>query len=151
MRFLIASVALGTLYGYWIYRSWTRRAIFMGVSVIVPLIANGFRCLGIVLLGYILSSAEAATVDHILYGWIFFSIVSLILILVGLPFRQPMAEFPIVPPQAPTLRQSPLRVLAVGAVATVLVTILTSTMVVQSSMANSLGTAASGLKHALGH
>src|SRR5215471_13364836 len=82
LRFLIASVALGALYGYLMYRSWTRRIIFLALSIVVPIIANGFRVMGISVLGYLLSSAEAATADHILYGWLFFSIVSLLLILI---------------------------------------------------------------------
>jgi hypothetical protein len=44
--------------------------------------------LGIVYLGYILGSAEAAAADHIIYGWLFFSAVILMLIALGLPFRE---------------------------------------------------------------
>jgi hypothetical protein len=65
-----------------------RRGIFILVSIIVPIVANGFRGLGIVYLGYLLGSAQAAAADHIIYGWIFFSAVILVLIALGLPFRQ---------------------------------------------------------------
>jgi exosortase A len=88
LRFLIASIAFGTLYACLMYRSFARRALFMLASVIIPIIANGFRALGIVLLGHLLGSAQAAAADHILYGWIFFSIIILLLILAGLPFRE---------------------------------------------------------------
>lgn len=88
LRFLIASIAFGVLYALMMYRSPTRRAIFMIVSIIVPIIANGFRALGIVLAGHYLGSAEAAAADHVLYGWIFFSIVILLLTAMGLPFRE---------------------------------------------------------------
>ena len=88
LRFLIASIAFGCVYALVMYRSPARRGLFMLVSVIVPVIANGFRGLGIVYLGYLLGSAEAAAADHIIYGWIFFSIVILLLIALGLPFRQ---------------------------------------------------------------
>jgi exosortase A len=94
LRFLIASIAFGALYSLLMYRSPTRRAAFITASVIVPIIANGFRALGIVWLGHVLGSAEAAATDHVLYGWIFFSIVILVLIMLGLPFRedqQPLA------------------------------------------------------------
>jgi hypothetical protein len=60
----------------------------MVASIIIPIIANGFRALGIVVLGHLLGSAQAAAADHILYGWLFFSIVILLLILAGLPFRE---------------------------------------------------------------
>jgi exosortase A len=88
LRFLIASIAFGVLYACMIYRSPLKRVLFIGASVLIPIIANGFRGLGIVTLGHILGSAQAATVDHVVYGWIFFSIVILLLILAGLPFRE---------------------------------------------------------------
>jgi exosortase A len=88
LRFLIASIAFGCLYALLMYRGTTRRALFIGASIVVPIIANGFRGLGIVYLGYLLGSAQAAAADHVLYGWIFFSIVILILIALGLPFRE---------------------------------------------------------------
>ena len=91
LRFLIASVAFGVLYACLIYRSLWRRAAFMAASIVVPIIANGFRALGIVVLGHVLGSAEAASADHVLYGWVFFSIVILLLILAGMPFQQASA------------------------------------------------------------
>ena len=88
LRFLIASVAFGCLYALMMYRSPARRGLFILVSIIVPIIANGFRGLGIVYLGYLLNSAQAAAADHVIYGWVFFSVVILVLIALGLPFRQ---------------------------------------------------------------
>lgn len=88
LRFLIAAIAFGCLYALVMYRSPLRRAVFIGVSIIVPIIANGFRALGIVALGHYLGSAQAVEADHVLYGWVFFSIVILLLIVLGLPFRE---------------------------------------------------------------
>jgi len=88
LRFLVASVAFGVLYALLMYRTPLRRGLFMIVSIVVPLVANGFRALGIVTLGHWLGSAEAAAADHLLYGWIFFSLVIGVLIVLGLPFRQ---------------------------------------------------------------
>ena len=111
LRFLIASIAFGALYACLMYRSFLRRALFMLASVIIPIIANGFRALGIVVLGHLLGSAQAAAADHILYGWVFFSIVILLLILAGLPFREDMqakaAELPHTgqPPASPGMRR----------------------------------------------
>lgn len=98
LRFLIASIAFGVLYACMIYRSPGRRLLFIGVSILIPIIANGFRGLGTVVLGHVLGSAQAAVVDHVLYGWIFFSIVILLLIMAGLPFRQDVGDPPV--PQA---------------------------------------------------
>ncbi len=88
LRFLIASIAFGVLYALLMYRSPVRRIVFILASIVIPIVANGFRALGIVVLGHLLGSAEAGATDHVLYGWIFFSIVILILIVVGLPFRE---------------------------------------------------------------
>ncbi len=88
LRFLIASIAFGCLYVMLMYRSPLRRALFILASIVVPIIANGFRALGIVVLGHIIGSAQAAVTDHIVYGWLFFSVVILLLIALGLPFRQ---------------------------------------------------------------
>jgi exosortase A len=98
LRFLIASIAFGALYACLMYRSFLRRALFMLASIIIPIIANGFRALGIVVLGHLLGSAQAAAADHVLYGWLFFSIVILLLILAGLPFREDVRANAAEPP-----------------------------------------------------
>jgi exosortase A len=117
LRFLIASIAFGVLYACMIYRSPGRRAVFIAASIVVPVIANGLRALAIVVLGSILGSAEAAVVDHIVYGWVFFSFVLLVLILVGLPFREDGGPLPIPRYSVPLSAPAPLRlVLAAGLV-----------------------------------
>ena len=88
LRFLIASIAFGVLYAVTMFRSPWRRAAFIAVACAVPVVANGFRGLGIVLLGHTLGSAEAGAADHMIYGLVFFSAVIAILALAGLPFRQ---------------------------------------------------------------
>ncbi len=151
LRFLIASVALGTLYGYTMYRSWKRRAAFMVVSIIVPIIANGLRVLGIVVYGYILGNAQAAVADHLIYGWVFFSFVSLILIVLGLPFRQAVPAFPVTPIEPRDAAGQRTGILVVGAVTALFVVLLTRPMVVHSPVGTALGQGASSLKYLIGH
>jgi exosortase A len=113
LRFLVASVAFGVLYGCLMYTSPVRRLVFVALSLVVPVIANGFRALGLVVLAHILGSATAVETDHVLYGWLFFSIVTFALILIGLPFRQ-TARHPIAAEEgrtSPNLR-GPIAVLA---------------------------------------
>lgn len=98
LRFLVASIAFGVLYALVMFTSPWRRAAFIAVAIIVPVIANGIRALGIVVLGHVLGSAQAAATDHILYGWIFFSLVIVALAALGMPFRQ---DAPAPPPPAP--------------------------------------------------
>jgi exosortase A len=151
LRFLIASVALGTLYGYTMYRSWQRRAAFIVVSIIVPIIANGMRVMGIVVYGYILGNAEAAIADHLIYGWVFFSIVSIILILLGLPFRQDVPIFVISETEPADRRGLQMRMAAVTAISIAFVALLASPVITEGAIGAGMQSATGSLKHMLGH
>jgi exosortase A len=86
LRFLIASIAFGVFYASEIYDSWIRRTIFIGLSIVVPIIANGFRALGLIAAAEAFGNAAAVEADHITYGWVFFSLVLLGLIFIGRAF-----------------------------------------------------------------
>ncbi|WP_322805194.1 exosortase A (plasmid) [Vibrio alfacsensis] len=75
IRFLISSLALGTLFAYLSFNKWWKIAIFVGFSFIFPIIANGIRAYGIVLIGYLSDMRYATGADHLVYGWVFFSFV----------------------------------------------------------------------------
>jgi exosortase A len=87
LRFMVASLAYGFLFADLTFRSWKRRAIFIALSLIVPIIANGFRALGIVLIAYYTNHEYAVGADHLVYGWGFFAAVTLLLTWIGLKFR----------------------------------------------------------------
>jgi len=107
LRFLIAALAFGALYGVLCFRDPGRRLLFLVACLVVPILANGVRALGIVLAGHLLGSAEAAAADHLIYGWGFFSAIIFLLALAGLPFRQDArppaaaAAMPLVPAGRP--------------------------------------------------
>ncbi|WP_170985130.1 exosortase A [Roseomonas sp. AR75] len=107
LRFLIAALAFGALYALVMFRSPGRRLAVFALAIIVPIVANGFRALGIVVMGSVLGSAEAAAADHVVYGWVFFSIVMLLLILAGLPFREDHKPQPQPVPAPPSARRAP--------------------------------------------
>lgn len=88
LRYLIASLALGTLYAYLNYRSWKRRLIFFAVCAIVPIFANGMRAFLIVTLGHISDMRLAVGIDHYIYGWLFFTLVIFLLFWVGSFWRE---------------------------------------------------------------
>ncbi len=88
LRYLIASVTLGTLYAYLTYRSLTRRAIFILFSIIVPIVANGVRAYLIVMTGHLSDMELAVGVDHLIYGWVFFGLVMLTLFWIGSIWRE---------------------------------------------------------------
>jgi exosortase A len=83
VRYLIASVVVGTLYAYLNYRSTKRRLIFVAVSFVVPIIANWLRAYMIVMLGHLSGNRLAVGVDHLIYGWVFFGVVILLMFLIG--------------------------------------------------------------------
>lgn len=83
VRYLIASLMVGTLFAYLNYRSPQRRIIFVGVSIVVPILANWLRAYIIVMLGHISGNTLAVGVDHLIYGWLFFGIVIMLMFYIG--------------------------------------------------------------------
>jgi len=94
VRYIIASVTVGTLFAYLTYTSWWRRALFIIVSAVVPVFANTVRAYLIVILGHTSDMKIATGVDHLVYGWVFFGLVIFILFWLGSFFREdlPPAE-----------------------------------------------------------
>ena len=88
IRYLFASIVLALVFGSLMYRSRRRQLIFLAASIIVPILANGVRAYGIVLLGYLTDNKLATGVDHVIYGLIFFCSVQLILLAGGLRWRE---------------------------------------------------------------
>ncbi len=83
IRYLIASLALGTLYAYLMYSSYIKRGVFILASLFVPIVANGIRAYGIVLIAHLSDMKYATGVDHLIYGWLFFGFVIFILFYIG--------------------------------------------------------------------
>ena len=94
VRYLIASVVVGTLYAYLNYQSPKRRLVFVGVAILVPLVANWLRAYMIVMLGHYSGNTLAVGVDHLIYGWVFFGVVIMIMFAIGMRWREPEAELP---------------------------------------------------------
>lgn len=94
IRYLIASMALGTLYAYLNYVSLKRRLIFIALAAIVPIIANGFRAYGIVMLAHLSDYTLAVGADHLLYGWVFFGVVIMLLFWAGSFFHEDTSTVP---------------------------------------------------------
>lgn len=89
VRYLIASLTVGTLFAYLNYTSHARRWIFVGVSVIVPVVANWLRAYMIVMLGHYSGNKLAVGVDHLVYGWLFFGVVIALMFFVGSRWSEP--------------------------------------------------------------
>lgn len=95
IRYLIASTMIGALYAYLNYTTLRKRALFMGVAVLVPIVANWLRAYLIVMLGYLTDNRLAAGVDHLIYGWIFFGVVMMLMFWIGGRWRDAGAPEPV--------------------------------------------------------
>lgn len=110
VRYLIASLVVGSLYAYLNYVSLRRRLIFIAVSFIVPIIANWLRAYMIVMLGHVSDNQLAAGVDHLIYGWLFFGVVIMLMFWIGARWRedvQPAAAEHVMTADAATTPPSP--------------------------------------------
>ncbi len=96
VRFVIAMLAVGSLYANIAFKSPWRRAAILVISLIVPVIANGFRAFGIIYIAHLTDSEYAVGVDHIIYGWVFFSIVMVAVLLIGRLFSDRWIDDPAV-------------------------------------------------------
>lgn len=89
VRYLIASMTVGTLFAYLTYQSTRRRLLFILVSILVPVVANWMRAYMIVMLGHLSGNTIAVGVDHLIYGWAFFGVVVLLMFFIGSRWAEP--------------------------------------------------------------
>ena len=89
VRYLIASFTVGTLFAYLNYQSTQRRLLFIGVSILVPIVANWVRAYMIVMLGHLSGNTLAVGVDHLIYGWVFFGVVIMLMFAIGIRWAEP--------------------------------------------------------------
>lgn len=91
VRYLMASFMVGTLFAYLNYRSYRRRALFMVISLLVPVLANWLRAYIIVMLAYLSGNKIATGIDHIIYGWVFFGFIIFLMFIIGARWSEPDA------------------------------------------------------------
>lgn len=105
LRFLIAMMAVGVLFARFYFRKWYKILLFLLACVVVPVIGNGFRALGVVMLAHESNMKIATGFDHVVYGWLFSVLVITILMFVGLRFADPAwsdeAPLPVGRPSKP--------------------------------------------------
>ena len=86
VMFLIAMAAYGALVANVCFFSWRRRALFMIAAILIPILANGVRAAGTIVIAGRYGIEFAAGFDHVFYGWIFFAVVIALLMLAGWRF-----------------------------------------------------------------
>ncbi len=92
IRYLMASVMVGTLFAYLNFHSLKKRWVFVAVSFLLPVLANWFRAYFIVMLGHYSGNKLAVGADHLVYGWVFFGIIMLAMFMVGARWSDPEPE-----------------------------------------------------------
>jgi len=92
IRYLIASIVIGVLVAGIAYQSWKRRIVFLLLSVSLPIGANALRAYGIVVLAYLSGNAIATGIDHVIYGFVFFSLITGTLIVVAIRWSEPYSN-----------------------------------------------------------
>lgn len=121
IRYLIPAVVLGCLFSALTFRTWSRRVGFVVLCIIMPVLANGVRAYGIIMLAHVTSNRIAVGVDHQIYGWFFFGVVMYPLFTWGGRWREPSAQ---PPPVLESPSDVPWSARAVGAMACVGVLLL---------------------------
>ncbi|TPG43109.1 exosortase A [Sphingomonas koreensis] len=94
-KFEIAMIAFGTLVANVCFVSWRRRAAFIAMALVVPILANALRAFGTIYAAHLTSVAQATGYDHIVYGWIFFGLVMAAVLAIGWRWfdRDPLAPW----------------------------------------------------------
>lgn len=88
LRYLVASLMVGTLFAHLNYRSLRRRLVFVAASIVVPIVANWLRAYMIVMIGHLSNNRLAVGIDHFIYGWVFFGFVMLLMFWIGSWYRE---------------------------------------------------------------
>jgi len=83
IRYLIASAAVGALYGYLTYQKTHKQIIFFIFAITLPILANGIRAYGIVAIAYYSDMKYATGADHLVYGWLFFGLIIMLMFWIG--------------------------------------------------------------------
>ena len=138
IRYLMASVMVGTLFAYLNYRSSKKRWAFVAVAIVTPLVANWLRAYMIVMLGHLSGNKLAVGVDHIIYGWVFFGIIMLAMFMIGARWADPDPEPVLAVPDAAGQTPSHKRFAAVLA-AGLLLTALPTAMRAQAARSGAHG------------
>lgn len=86
LSYLTAGLFMALLFSYLTYRSWLRRAIFVGVTVVAVVLTNGVRAFVTMYVASATDMRYFAGRDHVIFGWMLFGVVVFALIYAGIRF-----------------------------------------------------------------
>ena len=88
LNFVLASVALALAYAELIYRDWSRRLAFIAGMLLLAILGNALRIFMIIAFAHWTNNLGNIVDDHLLYGWGFFSALTLAAMAYGNRFAQ---------------------------------------------------------------
>lgn len=86
LNFLLAALALSIIYADLMYVGWQRKVICILSWLGIAILANGVRIFGILWLAQVTDRQLAIVDDHLLYGWGFFLVILMGLMMAGRRF-----------------------------------------------------------------
>jgi exosortase A len=116
IKFMFTSIVTGVLLAHLIYNGWKKRLVLLLFSVLLPIVANALRVVGILLLAETYDPDFAKGVDHVVYGWGFLSFILVILIATAYKFADPVRNENEFVQHAGSNPELSLKVFAAGAV-----------------------------------
>ena len=87
LHYLLAAVVLGALFAYLNFKTWTRRLIFLAVTLSFGVVANWIRAYLIVMLGHLTEMRWGIGLDHYIYGWVCFGVTIFFVFALGARWR----------------------------------------------------------------
>ncbi|WP_233051902.1 exosortase A [Motilimonas cestriensis] len=89
IRYLLAALSLGCLFAYIHFTRYYKRLLFVLLSIALPIIANGLRAWSIIMIYHFVDQRIAGDIDHLIYGWFFFSFLITLLFIIGWWLSEP--------------------------------------------------------------
>ena len=83
VRFFVACVVMGAVISYVSYNSIWKRTLFFLLSILAPILANGVRAYGTIMVGNFAGVEYAKGADHLVYGWGFFAFIVMVLVVMS--------------------------------------------------------------------
>jgi exosortase A len=109
LKYLIATLALTTLYSHFLFRSAAKAVLFVGACALVSVLANTVRATIVVLLLHYTDLDISAGRDHAFVGWIVYGLMIVAIVYFGLVFQDgstPASERELVQPDPSGDRRS---------------------------------------------
>lgn len=98
LNFVLAMATVAPLYCEIMFTDWTKKIVALTLLVLLVPIANGLRIFGIIAIAEYTNLAIDISADHLFYGWVFFSVIVLVMFWVGSFFAdRPPSPIPSMP------------------------------------------------------